>query len=256
MSNLKIDDVVFSYDKDIILDKINILIEQGIIITILGLNGSGKTTLLKLINQQLKSKTGTVFIDDADILKMTKKEISKHISFVSQLSKDNNDFLVIDYLSLGLVNSLAFYNSPSDEQIKKIKEIAEAMGISNLLNKNMDNLSGGEKQMVKICSAIIQDTNIILLDEPLSALDIKNQNKVIKLLRKLNQQGKTIIMTTHNPNICLYLNAKVVLLKDGKIINHGNAVDIITPTNLKPIYGEDIVYVKDTKYYEVTFKQD
>ena len=80
MGNLKIDDVVFSYDKDIILDKINLLIEQGIIITILGLNGSGKTTLLKLINQQLKSKTGTIFIDDGDISKMTKKELSKHIS--------------------------------------------------------------------------------------------------------------------------------------------------------------------------------
>ena len=179
-----------------------------------------------------------------------------HLSFVSQLSKDNNDFLVIDYLSFGLVNSLAFYNYPNEEQMVKIKEIAEAMGISNLLNKNMDNLSGGEKQMIKICSAIIQDTNIILLDEPLSALDIKNQNKVIKLLRNLNEQGKTIIMTTHNPNICLYLNAKVVLLKDGTIINFGAANDIINPTNLRPIYGEDIVYVKDTKYYEVTFKQD
>ena len=72
MSNLKIDDVVFSYDKDIVLDKINILIEQGTIIAILGLNGSGKTTLLKLINQQLKSKTGSIFIDDTDILKMTR----------------------------------------------------------------------------------------------------------------------------------------------------------------------------------------
>ena len=129
MSNLKINDVVFSYDKDIILNEINILIEQGTIIAILGLNGSGKTTLLKLINQQLKSKIGSIFIDDIDILKMNKKELSKQMSFVSQLSKDNTDFLVIDYLSFGLVNSLAFYNSPSDEQMLKIKEIAESMGI-------------------------------------------------------------------------------------------------------------------------------
>lgn len=253
MSDLCLENIKFSYNKNLVLNDVNLNVEQNRVNVILGLNGSGKTTLLKLICDFIKPQNGVIYIDSKDINEYTKNQLSKKLSYVSQLNKTNNDFLVLDFLLFGLVNRLKFYNSPSIDDIENVKKIACELGISYLLDKHMNCISGGEKQMVHICSAIIQNTEMILLDEPLSALDIKNQNIIIKFLKKISE-CKTIIMTTHNPNVCLYLDANVILLKDGRIIASGNANEIIKPEILKDIYGENLVYVRDTCYDEVTFK--
>ena len=253
MSDLCLENIKFSYNKNLVLNDVNLNVEQNRVNVILGLNGSGKTTLLKLICDFIKPQNGVIYIDSKDINEYTKNQLSKKLSYVSQLNKTNNDFLVLDFLLFGLVNRLKFYNSPSIDDIENVKKIACELGISYLLDKHMNCISGGEKQIVHICSAIIQNTEMILLDEPLSALDIKNQNIIIKFLKKISE-CKTIIMTTHNPNVCLYLDANVILLKDGRIIASGNANEIIKPEILKDIYGENLVYVRDTCYDEVTFK--
>ena len=119
----------------------------------------------------------------------------------------------------------------------------------------MDELSGGQKQVVMICRAFIQNTDIIILDEPTSALDFKNQSLVLRILKEtVAKETKTIILSTHNPNHALYLDSEVLLIHNGKIITNGTAKELITVEKLKAIYGDTIVNSKDLTYNEVTLE--
>lgn len=148
-----------------------------------------------------------------------------------------------------------FYQSPKQRDVENVEEYAGKFGITHFLPKKLGELSGGERQIVSICASVIQDTKIIILDEPTSALDIKNQHKVLRLLKEISlNEDKSIILSSHNPNHALYLDSNVFLLKDGKIHANGAAKDIITIENLKPIYGNNICLSKDQTYAEISFK--
>lgn len=254
IDNFLVDNVSFSYDKDLVLKDITYKFNINEITVILGLNGCGKTTLLKILTNILKKYQGSIRIDDKILNEISPLELSKLISFVPQLTDDSNDFKVMDFLTFGLVNSIKFYSRPKKEQIKKVIDVADELGLKKLLDKNMNEISGGEKQMVLICAAVIQNTQVIILDEPVSALDLNNQYKVLNLLKKLKEDGKTIILTSHNPNICLYLNSDVVLLHEHKLYRSGKAKDVITIDNIKNIYGDNLISYQDANYDGITFK--
>lgn len=254
IDNFLVDNVSFSYDKDLVLKDITYKFNIDEITVILGLNGCGKTTLLKILTNILKKYQGSIRIDDKILNEISPLELSKLISFVPQLTDDSNDFKVMDFLTFGLVNSIKFYSRPKKEQIKKVIDVADELGLKKLLDKNMNEISGGEKQMVLICAAVIQNTQVIILDEPVSALDLNNQYKVLNLLKKLKEDGKTIILTSHNPNICLYLNSDVVLLHEHKLYRSGKAKDVITIDNIKNIYGDNLISYQDANYDGITFK--
>ena len=124
-----------------------------------------------------------------------------------------------------------------------------------MLDKKLGEISGGERQIVSICGAIVQDTDLIVLDEPTSALDIKNQHAVLSIIKKIaREQGKTFILSSHNPNHALYLDSNVLLLRNGAILTQGQAEDIINVEALKSVYGEDICYSMELVYKEISFK--
>lgn len=254
-NELSIKNLSFSYRNNKVLDNINYDFNINKITVILGLNGCGKTTLLKLLANNFRKYDGEILLNGEKINVMKPETTSKYISFVPQLISDNNDYNVLDYLTFGLVNSIKFYNSPSLEQIKYVKKIAEKFKIEHLLDKKMNQLSGGEKQLINICLAVIQNTPIILMDEPTSALDLNNQYLIMNIIKNLVSDGKTIILSTHNPNICLYLDSFVLLLKEGKVLNSGKAKDIINVETLKQIYGDVITTSEELNYNEITFKQ-
>lgn len=148
-----------------------------------------------------------------------------------------------------------FYQSPKEEDKKRVLECAEEFGITHLLDKKLGEISGGERQIVSICAAIVQDTDLIVLDEPTSALDIKNQNKVLSVIKQIAQdKGKTFILSSHNPNHALYLDSNVYVLKAGRIEDFGRAKDIITVDNLVKVYGDNICYSDELSYREISFK--
>ncbi|AHI52769.1 ABC transporter ATP-binding protein [Spiroplasma culicicola] len=254
MNNIVLKELNFSYKNKQVLNNISANFEENEISVILGLNGCGKTTILKLITGLLKIKENTISLNELNINEIKNHQLSKLVSYVPQLINNNNTFLVQDFLMFSFANRLKFYSQPSKEQLGIVKGIAKEFLIEDLLDQSIAHLSGGQKQMVYICSAIIQDTPIIVLDEPLSALDLKNQYKIIEILKKLKDKGKTIILSCHNPNICLHLDAKVFLIKEGKLINQGPARKIITPVILKEIYGNNLKYSKESDYDEITFR--
>lgn len=257
MKMIEINSLTFKYNKksDVIIDDLNVFFKRKTINVLLGLNGSGKTTLIKIITGLLDKYDGTVFIQNKNIKDISFKERAKILAYVPQINNQINDFSVKEYLLFGNVNRLKFYQSPTYEDEQNAILITRKLGIEYLLNKKMNEISGGERQIVSICGALIQNSEIIVLDEPTEALDIKNQYKVLSILKELvEKDNKTIILSSHNPNHALYLESMVYLLKKGKIINNGKAIDIITVNNLKTIYGHNIVNSDELSYKEISFR--
>ena len=256
MKMIDVKNLSFRYQRKgkLVLDELIFSCEKGTVNVLIGLNGSGKTTLIKTIAGLLENYQGEVYIGDNNLKALSIKERARRMAYVSQRSNAVDDFPVLDYLLFGTVNKMNFYQSPKEEDKKRVLDCAEEFGITHLLDKKLGEISGGERQIVSICGAIVQDTDLIILDEPTSALDIKNQNKVLSLIKKIaKEQGKTFILSSHNPNHALYLESNVVLLKDGRILKEGQASEIITTDILKNIYGDNIEYSKNLPYQEVSF---
>lgn len=256
MKMIDVKDLSFKYQRKgkLVLDKLNFSCEKGTVNVLIGLNGSGKTTLIKTIAGLLENYQGEVFIEGADLKGLSIKERAKKMAYVAQRSNAVDDFPVLDYLLFGMVNKMNFYQSPKEEDKKRVLDCAKQFGIMHLLDKKLGEISGGERQIVSICAAIVQDTNLVILDEPTSALDIKNQHAVLSLIKKIaKEQGKTFILSSHNPNHALYLSSNVFLLRHGKILAQGQAEDIINIEALKTVYGEDICYSVELLYKEISF---
>lgn len=256
MKMIDVKELSFRYQKKgkLVLDRLNFSCEKGTVNVLIGLNGSGKTTLIKTIAGLLENYQGEVFIDGENLRGLSIKERAKKMAYVAQRSNAVDDFPVLDYLLFGTVNKMNFYQSPKEEDKKRVLDCAKQFGITHLLDKKLGEISGGERQIVSICAAIVQDTNLVILDEPTSALDIKNQHAVLSIIKRIaKEQGKTFILSSHNPNHALYLSSNVLLLRHGTIVAQGQAEDIINIEALKTVYGEDICYSTELPYKEISF---
>lgn len=257
MIAIKFKDVTFNYpNSNLILDKISFDILENSTTVILGKNGSGKTTLLKLLMNFEKPKTGEIYLNGTLLNEYSILDKSKQIAYVGQDIFSQFDFTVEDYLLFGVTNSLGMFKSPKKEHYDKVYSYVKKFDIEHLINKKMDQISGGEKQIVMICKAFVQGSNIIVLDEPLSALDFTNQNRILKLLKDIKKENKTIIFTTHNPNHALYLDSNVLLIDNNKLALNGNARIELTLDKLKEVYGETIGFSDEHLYKEFSIKNE
>lgn len=255
--NIKISNLSFKYDKKAaknVLNSINLEIKPGSVNVLLGLNGCGKTTLIKLLAGLEKPLEGTIEYDGSNLQTIRIRERAKIFAYVPQQANVTNDIPVRQYLSYGTTNTLAFYEHPGKEEMERVEATAERLNISHLLDKNLGEVSGGELQIVLIACSLIQNTEILLLDEPTSALDMKNQNLVLSILKEVAKEGKTIILSSHNPNHALYLDSNVVLIHDGVIRDEGSAKELIKVEKLKPIYGDYVCASNGLGYEEISFK--
>jgi len=255
MTLINIGSLSFEYTKgNIILNNISAKIEENSINVILGLNGCGKTTLIKLLAGLMKQQSGVINVAGKPVLAMTDHERSKLISYVPQVISSRIAFTVAEYLLLALSNQKSFLWRSSHADKKKVKEFASHFSISReMLDQRVDELSGGQRQIVMICGAVMQDSKIIILDEPTAALDLKNQHLVLKFLKQCKKDGnKTIIFTCHDPNHALRLGGNTIALHHGEIFLQGESREILKAENLQEIYGS-VVDAKDSKYNFITF---
>lgn len=255
--NIKTSNLSFKYNKKApkyVLENINLSVKEGTINVLLGLNGCGKTTLIKLLAGLEKPLSGSIEYQNQNLEDIKIRDRSKIFAYVPQQAHVTGDIPVRQYLSYGTTNNLSFYQHPGKEEMILVEQIADKLHISHLLDKNLGEISGGELQIVLIACALIQKTPIMLLDEPTSALDMKNQNLVLSILEDVAKEGKTIILSSHNPNHALFLNANVVLIHDGVVKDEGSAEELVTIKKLKPIYGEHVCISSDLGYKEISFK--
>lgn len=213
---LEIKNLDFYYNRDKILNKINFQAKKGEFISLLGANGSGKTTFLKCIQGLLTPKEGKILIDGENIIQLSKKEIARKISVVPQENKNIFAYEVLDMVVMGINPWLSFTEHPSQADYQKAEKILEHLGVEELKSKNYNQISGGERQLVLIARALMQKTDILLLDEPNSHLDFKNVHLMMEIMRDLSYKNKTIITALHDPNLAYNYSDKVIILKKVK----------------------------------------
>ncbi|MBP6407478.1 MAG: ATP-binding cassette domain-containing protein [Fusobacteriaceae bacterium] len=231
----KINNVNKNYGFQKVLSEINLEIPQNKLTCIIGPNGAGKSTLLNAISRLIKVDKGDILINSKNLKDWDKKELSKTLSIMKQLNNINVRLTIADLVAFGRYPYSEDRLTENDYQ--KINEALEYTGLSSIKDKYIDELSGGQKQRTYIAMTLAQDTEYILLDEPLNNLDIKHILEVMHLLKKLvEEQNKTIILVVHDINIASTFADYIVAMKNGEIIESGLTEDIINNEILYKIY--------------------
>lgn len=216
---------------------LDLSIPDGSFAVILGPNGTGKTTLLHLVLGYRRPQRGRIYLAGALQEHYTRREMSRLIGLVPQDETVTFDFRVIDYTLLGRAPHIGPLDMPTENDVQIAMEALEKAGVAHLWMRSITSLSGGERQLVIIARALAQQPRILLLDEPTAHLDLSNRNRILRVLRTLNQQGTTVVMTTHDPVAAAAVANFVVLMREGKVVEAGQPEDVFTADKLSATYG-------------------
>lgn len=236
---IKIESVNFSYSKKkngFSLRNINLLIRRDEFTVILGPNGSGKTTLIKLIARLLKPHSGNFYLNDKEYEKIPLRNFYKKVAYVPQKFDSIFPYTVFEILLMGRSPYFNFLGFESPQDLEKVENILDLLGLKKYKNKKVNELSGGELQKVTIGRALVQDTDIILLDEPNTHLDLKHQIKIFNILKEVIKQGKTIVAVTHDLNLSLFYADRVVFIKNGEIYSEGAPFEVMNEENINNVF--------------------
>ena len=239
--DISIENTTFSYGlgEENLLDGINLNIEKGKFIGILGPNGCGKSTLLKVILKYLNPKEGIIKIENKELKEYTQSELAEILSFVPQKSSLTMPLTVEDVVYMGRVPYIKNRWTGFDrEDREKVEKIMQMLKIDKFKNRVIFSLSGGEFQRVLLARALAQNTNIMLLDEPTSALDMNYALEIMKLTSYFVQnESLTAVMVLHDLNLASMYCDSIILLKNGKIAYEGTPKELFRPEILEEIYG-------------------
>ena len=234
---LKCQALGFKYGKTRILEDINFEVESGLFYAILGKNGSGKTTLLHCLNGILQPNCGNIEIEQQDITTMSRKQVAQRISLVPQEHLDIFPFTVLDVVVMGRAPFLKMTQTPSDNDYRLGMEALKILASENLADCNFNRISGGERQIALLASALVQTSKIMLLDEPTNHLDFNNQYRLLSKIKELCRSRKTsVIATMHDPNMAMLYADRVIMIKNGRIVVEGRTEEIMTTTNINTLY--------------------
>ncbi|MDE6886921.1 MAG: ABC transporter ATP-binding protein [Helicobacteraceae bacterium] len=237
------------YDKKPILKNINLSFKSSSINAILGLNGAGKSTLLKAMLGIIRLDSGEILYDNKDILKQSIKNRAKLVSYMPQTWNSPFDYKVYDVLSMGLENNINLFDRIKQHKFKILNAL-EILNIVHLIDENINSLSGGQISLVLLARVIIQDTPIILLDEPTAHLDIKNQKIMLDFIKKL--KNKIILINIHEPSLALDFANNIIALKNGNIL-FSKPSSNITKMDLEAIYESNLMLdiINDTYFIKL-----
>lgn len=236
---IEVANVTKLYGTKSVVDDVSVSIQKGKITSFIGPNGAGKSTLLSMISRLIAKDTGEVLIEGNDIGKIKSNDLARKIAILKQTNHINIRLTIRELVSFGRFP----YSQGrlSKEDWRKVDEAIAYMELEDLQDKYLDQLSGGQRQRAYIAMVIAQDTEYILLDEPLNNLDMKHSVQIMKILRRLvNELGKTIVIVIHDINFASCYSDYIVALKDGKIVKEGPAEEIINSDVLRDIYDMDI----------------
>lgn len=228
MSDLEIHNVHFSYGSMPVIRGVDLTIRSGEIACVMGPNGAGKSTLLKLMAGLLKPLSGNIVIGGVDMAAMSPAERSRHIAFVPQETHMPFPFSAMETVLMGRAPYLPRFGFESKGDVIIARDAMVKTDCMEFEGRNIDSLSGGEKQRVIIARALAQQSSAILLDEPMTFLDLKHVSSLGRILRATNEEnGTTIICTIHDIHTAISMCDRVILLKDGIVAAGGTPGDII-----------------------------
>ncbi len=237
----------YGHDQHTVLNDLSLEIPPGAITAILGPNGAGKTTLLHVILGLLPPRAGQVLLDGKPQPTLSRREMSRLIGLVPQAEYIPFDFSVLEYVLLGRSPYLGMLEMPSDEDYRVATEVLQSLGLADLQQRAVTEISGGERQMVMLARSLAQQPRILLLDEPTSHLDLSNKSRLLRVLRQLAERGVTVVFTTHDPEAAIAIAQYLIMMRDGRTLASGSLADVLTADNLIATYGTPIrlVHVDD-----------
>ena len=228
-----------SFGKKPVVENVTLQIQPKAITSFIGPNGAGKSTLLLMVSRLLDADTGEVFLDQTDVKKMKSDAFAKRVAILKQANHLNIRLTVRELVSFGRYPYSKGRLTAEDE--KHVDQALEYMNLTDMQDKFLDELSGGQKQRAFISMVIAQDTDYILLDEPLNNLDMKHSVQIMKILRKLvDELGKTVVIVLHDINFASVYSDRIVALKDGRLVKDGPTHEIINSEALREVYDMHI----------------
>ena len=231
---LAVDGVTFRYNGRPVLRGVSFSVEKGELLAVLGPNGVGKTTLLRCINAILKPTAGTVAIADRNLLQMDAMAVARRVGYVAQ-NQTAGRLTVFDAILMGRRPHIRMRVTKKDLRI--VDGAIKSLNLQELAMRHIDQMSGGELQKVAVGRALVQEPRLLLLDEPTSSLDLKNQVDILGLIRRVvREHDVCAVMTMHNLNTALRFADKYLFLKDGKIHSAGKAGEV-SARMVQDVYG-------------------
>ena len=239
---LRVENGAFFYRKGTpVFNDINFEVGEGEILAILGPNGAGKTTMLRCITGMLKWRSGKSILDGQDVASMKPKQIWSKMAYVPQAKSVSSAYSAIEMVLLGRSSHLNVFEAPKQADVQKAMEVLDFLGIAHLAEKKCSEVSGGELQMILIAKALASDPQVLILDEPESNLDFKNQLVVLDAISSLAAKGMTCIFNTHYPDHALQRAHKSLILSKGGSYVFGDTPAVVTEENIRSAFGVDAV---------------
>jgi iron complex transport system ATP-binding protein len=237
MPSLAAKEVSIGYGGDLIIDDLSVHIPEGKITTIIGPNGCGKSTFLKSISRILKPKSGSIFLDGKSIEKQATKDIAKKMAILPQSAEAPPGLTVFELVSYGRFPHQRGFGKLTKEDIRYIEWALEVTGLTELSKRPVEALSGGQRQRVWIAMALAQGTDLLILDEPTTYLDMAHQLEVLNLLQKLNEEEKrTIVMVIHDLNHAARFSHNMIALRNGQLMKQGTPDEVMTVQTLREVF--------------------
>ncbi len=237
-------DLAYTVNGIRILDRVSLTVRPGEFIGLIGPNGAGKTTLMKLLGGIIQPSSGEILLKGIPLKKLRQKEVARIVSYMAQEAGLGFGFPVIDVLLLGRYPYLkrfslkrVKYRRGLKEDIGVARRMLSYVGLAGFDERPFAELSGGEKQLILFAKILVQETDLLLLDEPTANLDIKHQDQIFSMTAELTREKKAVIAAVHNLNVAAAYCNRLILLKDGQLVADGRPEQVLKPAILDQVYG-------------------
>ena len=234
---IEVSGLVFSYGGADVLKDVSFCADGGERIAVLGPNGVGKSTLFRCLLGFLEPQSGGVTVSGRDVRSYSRRALAAELAYIPQSYSPAFDHTVLDSVLMGLSAQLGTLEQPGPVQTRAAMQILTELGIDGLAGRGSIHISGGERQLMLLARALIQNARTLIMDEPTASLDYGNSFRVMQRIETLSRRGYTVIFSTHEPNQAFRYATKVLALKDGRVLSFGRPEDVLTPALLQTLYG-------------------
>jgi iron complex transport system ATP-binding protein len=246
MTRLRAEDLTLGYDDQAVVTNLNVDVLDGRITAIVGANACGKSTLLRGLARLLRPRDGAVYLDGTAMADRSTLDVAKVLGLLPQAPVAPDGITVADLVSRGRYPHQGWFRRWTDRDEHAVARALDATGTADLVNRPIRQLSGGQRQRVWVAMALAQDTDLVLLDEPTTFLDINHHVELLRLLRKLNaESGKTILIVLHDLNLACRFCDHVIAMAEGAIVAEGAPTEVVTAELVEKVFGLTCVVVAD-----------
>lgn len=238
---LEVESLSCGYEGRAVVEDFSFSFKRGAFLGVIGPNGAGKTTLFKAISKILKPMSGCIRYDGADLSRISAMRLARDVAVLPQLLEIPFSFSVEEFVMMGRYPHLGRFHAAKREDMDKVADAMKSAEVSHLARRMIKNLSGGERQRVLFAQALAQEPRLMLLDEPVSHLDIRHQVELLDLLKRLNKRGLTVIVTLHDLNLASEYCDELILMDEGRISAKGAPEEILTYQTIEKVYKTPVI---------------